>query len=396
MINYDIVVIGGGPAGASAAFTLAKHNFNVCLIDKKVFPRDKLCGAMLTKRSKKIFSEVFAQDWNSVMQGQSASVKFYDKHSLASHVENYTEFNLTYRIDFDSYLLKLAKEAGAETILGQKISSIDYSLKRIVLTDKREISYKYLIGCDGVYSFVVRTLLGKKTDYKRLSFALEIEVAKQDVNYNPDCPEIFFGIVPWGYAWIFPKGEMLTVGIGSVEVQGKELLAVFKSFMNDRFGSVPEGQISGHHIPAGDYLKEPGKGDVLLCGDAVGFVDPLTGEGLAYAMQSGYLAARAIIMDSFSTETLSALDIYKRKLGVITRNIRLSNYLKLLVLPEIMEPVFLKSLPRSKSISRLYVDLLSDEIDYRKFFNLVMLKLVKNAPRLLKLLKETGTKTDGK
>jgi geranylgeranyl reductase family protein len=396
MKYYDIVVIGGGPAGASAAITLAKYDFNVCLIDKEEFPRNKLCGAMLTKRSKKIFTSVFGTDWNSVMQGQSDSVKFYDKHSLASYVENYTEFNLTYRVDFDNYLLNLAKEAGAETILGQKISSIDYSLKRIVLSDKREISYKYLIGCDGVYSFVARTLLNKKTDFRRLSFALEIEVAKQDANYYPDCPEIFFGIVPWGYAWIFPKDEMLTVGIGSVEVQGKELLTIFRAFMNERFGVIPEGSIGGHHIPAGDFLKEPGKDDVLLCGDAAGLVDPLTGEGLAYAMQSGYLAARAIIVKSNSREDISTLEIYKRKLGVITRNIRLSNYLKLLVLPKAMERIFLKSLPRSRNIARLYVDLLSDEIDYKKFFNLVLLKLLKNAPKLRKLLKETATKTGGK
>ncbi|PIV88142.1 MAG: geranylgeranyl reductase, partial [Hydrogenophilales bacterium CG17_big_fil_post_rev_8_21_14_2_50_63_12] len=82
---------------------------------------------------------------------------------------------------------------------------------------------------------------------------------------------------------------------GGLHAKNPALKKVFHGFLAARFGSVPEGRIKGHYLPFGDYRKVPGRRNVLLCGDAAGLVDPITGEGIAFAMLSGLYAAEAII-----------------------------------------------------------------------------------------------------
>ena len=126
MHEYDVVVVGAGPAGASAAKTLASKGVTVtaCIVDKKEFPRDKLCGGLLTLRSKKVFDSVFYTSWDKVIDRKCRGVEFYYKSELLNSVSDYKDVYFTSRRNFDDFLLNLAKNEGTTLLLGHRVKSI--------------------------------------------------------------------------------------------------------------------------------------------------------------------------------------------------------------------------------------------------------------------------------
>ena len=212
-----VIIVGGGPAGSSAAYTLAKHSLDVCVIDKSSFPRDKLCGGLLTLRSKKVFSEIFDALWSEVVDFTSHGVRFFHQDKQLNSVENYSELYFTKRMVFDDYLLTLAKNSGAQSIFGNGITSIDIKKKSCVLKSGDIVTYDYLIGADGVNSRVSKEIFGKSFNKKTIAFTLEIEVDRTLVKKQISDPEIYFGVVRWGYGWVFPKKKTLTIGVGGMQ-----------------------------------------------------------------------------------------------------------------------------------------------------------------------------------
>jgi len=203
--HYSAIVIGGGPAGSSAAYTLARHGIDVCLIDKAVFPRNKLCGGLLTLRSKKIFSQVFDAPWDKAFELEANGVKFFYRETQLNSVENYSQLFFTCRIDFDDYLIKLAASKGVDLHLGDPVASIDLKHKTCRLRSGAEFTYDYLVGADGVSSIVAKTIYGSAFDKQKIALALEIEVDREKVGRLITNPEIYFGVVNWGYGWVLPK-----------------------------------------------------------------------------------------------------------------------------------------------------------------------------------------------
>ncbi|NCA71372.1 MAG: geranylgeranyl reductase family protein [Sphingobacteriia bacterium] len=362
--HHTAIVVGGGPAGSAAAYTLAQQGVDVALIDKAVFPREKLCGGLLTRRSQTIFTEVFQADWVHAHEYRAHGVRIFAGTRLLTQVEDYSELFFTHRRDFDDHLLGLARSRGAVTRLGDGLVSLDPAARVCRLRSGATLTYEYLIAADGVNSLVARAIQGRAFDPARVAFALELELERTPSDRDVTLPEIHFGVVDWGYGWVFPKRETLTVGIGGLQLKNPALKARFANFLAARFGDRPLGRIKGHHIPFGEYRKTLGAGSVLLVGDAAGFVEPITGEGIAFAMQSGHLAALAILDALRAGDPGLALRAYHARSRPITKVLDHANRLRYLIFPKTAEALLVKALPLTSSLPRRHLDLMADAISY--------------------------------
>lgn len=391
--HFDVIVVGAGPAGSATARTLADGGINVCIVDKHIFPRDKLCGGLLTLRSKKIFDEVFKTSWDSTVEVVSRGVNFFYKDRFLNSVEDYKDLHFTCRYNFDDYLLRQAEQVGTILYLGNAVKDIDINNNTLELVNKAVLTYDFVVGADGVNSIVAKTLFGKSFDKETIAFGLEMEVPITEKYKRIKNPEIYFGVVRWGYGWVFPKKKTLTVGVGGLHKKNQDLKEEFRQFLNMRFGKVPNAKIKGHYVPFGDYRDQPGKNNILLCGDATGLVEPITGEGIAFAMQSGYYAALSIMEALSKHKTMNAFDLYKKRYKKITSVLDHANILRYLIFPKTTEKIFVTVLPRTQSIPRKHMALMADELKYKEYVRFLIGKISKGVlkriiPINLSLLKK--------
>ena len=372
--KFQVVVVGGGPAGSSAAHTLSALGIKVCLIDRSVFPRDKLCGGLLTIRSKKAFQTIFNTDWSPAIQTVSKGARFYYKHKLLTSLTNYKDISFACRRDYDAFLLDLARKRGTTVIQGVQVQTINFKQSLLELSDGTIYNYDFLIGADGVNSMVAKTIYGESFNQDTVGFGLEMEVPISTETPPITEPEIYFGLLDWGYGWVFPKSKTLTAGVGGMLKRNPKMREQFESFLIQRFGRVPSTKIKGHFIPFGDFRKIPGRGNILLCGDAAGLVEPITGEGIAFAMLSGYFAAKGIKEALSTAKPLSALEYYQRRYATIADSFRQANCLRYLLFPKVCQFLFSKALPHSESIPRWHMDLMADDLSYKEYTKFLIRK----------------------
>jgi len=381
--HFSVVVIGAGPAGSAAAMTLASRGTDVCLIDKKVFPREKLCGGLLTRRSRLVFEEVFGEGWEDVVVDRAEGVRFFDKESYLSGVEHYSTLYFTRRIQFDHYLLQKATGEGVVPLLGNGVREIDPDERRVTLKNGQKISYDFLVGADGVQSIVAKKCYGESFDKKEIGFALECEVPLSNVIKAVEVPEIYFNSIEWGYAWVFPKRDTLTVGIGGLHRLNRELRKGFDSFLLQRFGEMERPEIKGHYIPFGGYRKRAAFGNVFLCGDAAGYVETVTGEGIAFAMQSGHNAAR-VILEKLKDPTVDTEALYRAYNREITLALGISRILRTFIFSKIFNRIFLAALGKSKTIGKRHLDLMAAKISYPQYLVIILKKILLSPWTMLK------------
>ncbi len=384
--HFTAVVVGGGPAGATAAYALVKKGIETCLIDKRTFPRDKLCGGLLTLRSKKAYESVFEQPWDSTIEAISCGAQFFNKGERMAHVDHHSTLYFTQRVNFDNHLFRQAKDAGANTLVGQAIKEIRPNVSEVEMDDGSIITYQYLVGADGINSTVARTIFGRAFDAKKVGFALELELDADKLPNPSAFPEIHFGIARWGYGWVFPKKSSYTLGIGGIHSLNPDLREELNRFVISRIGYLPQVKVKGHFLPFGDFRKEPGRGNILLCGDAAGLVDSITGEGIAFAIQSGREAANAIYRCVQHPAESSVLDLYKKGYQPIAAHIAKSNFYRWFIFPKPIEKLFLWVLPDASTIQKGYLDLLADEIEYGTLPSLLWLQFKKGVRKGLRFL----------
>jgi geranylgeranyl reductase family protein len=363
---FDAVVIGGGPAGSAAAFTLASANLSTCLIDKSAFPRDKLCGGLVTQRSKKIFESVFRKQWRDNLVSASSDIRFCSNGKplvTLSPIDHRTEMYFTMRIRFDAYLVDLASMAGASLKLGRKVDLIDIDRNRLALDNGEEIEFKYLIGADGVNSQVAKKLFGSSFNEATVGFGLEVEVPKEHLSVQKNVVEIDFAAARWGYGWIFPKDKTYTIGIGGIHRLNPDLKVQLASYLKIKDLDIKNYQVKGQYIPFGECRKHPGSGNVLLCGDAAGTVDPITGEGIAYAMQTGHAAGLAVV-DAHTRLARDAMTMYSQSYGKVSRSINQARRWRYLIFPAPIMKTFAWAFADAGTLQRGYLDLLAGNAEY--------------------------------
>jgi geranylgeranyl reductase family protein len=381
---FDIVVVGGGPAGSSAAYTAVRAGLHVCVIDKSVFPREKLCGGLITPRTKRLFEKVFERTWKDGLVLSSDNVSFFSDNQYLASQNGYCELYFSMRRDFDAYLLSLAEAAGASLILGAGVHTLNSNGNTITLANGERIRYKVLIGSDGVSSLVAKTLFGSSFDHNTIGFGLEVEVPRELLPSRSNTVEIDFGAATWGYGWVFPKHRTFTIGVGGIHSQNSDLKDRLKTYLALKGLNISDFKVKGQYIPFGDYRKRPGRGNILLCGDAAGVVDPITGEGIAYAIQTGHAAAHAAAASLEKGMASTAIDLYAREYAQVAAAIRQADAWRYLIFPRILRRPFAWAFADAGTLQRGYLDILAGKHDYNALYKLFGLQVAKAARKLLR------------
>ncbi len=348
----------------------------VALLDKEVFPRDKLCGGLLSGRAIKIFKDIFNEDWKPIIDYVAYGVEFYYKEQFLNKIDNYNPIYFVQRKIFDSYLVKLAERNGVEFYQETPVFSLNEGESNIIINGGRKLYGDFIIGADGVNSKISSVLFPNFFDKNKLAIGMEINVIKEKIKRKIVLPEIYFGTVRWGYGWIFPKKDVITLGVGGLLAKNQNMKLLFLNFINQICGEIPDVQLRGHYIPFGNYKNVPGKNNILLTGDAAGLVDPITGEGIALAMLSGKLAAESVLNAAKLGKPENALELYKERYKIITKQLDQANLMRHLMFSKLSEKFFVKMVSRSEGLIKNHMDLLDDRIDYKNYGNIVFKKAV--------------------
>ncbi|MFX1542746.1 MAG: NAD(P)/FAD-dependent oxidoreductase [Promethearchaeota archaeon] len=304
---YDVTVIGAGPGGSTAARYLAKQGFDVCLIDKDRFPRDKPCGGGFSTQLVEEFPYLKKRE-EEFLKGV-CHVGVLHSPNRRTVMRARVDMAVALRTDLDNAMFETALDAGTSSITGQRVKSISISnnFAKVSLDNGKEISTRVIVGADGVTSMVARsTGLNTKWSSKDVTACRVAEVpvnpATIEELYTADREYHFFanlGGVP-GYGWIFPKFETINVGLGIVADHAKGLLRHFRSFTKFlmKKGYLIEDadlrNAKGALLPTGGTISKTYARRCVLVGDSAGMVNPITGGGIAYAMKAGKLAAAVL------------------------------------------------------------------------------------------------------
>jgi geranylgeranyl reductase family protein len=362
-----VIVIGAGPAGSSCAHALATQGIRVALVDRKVFPREKLCGGLLSERARRHFVEIFGERGGPTIQRSVMGADFYAGDRYLNGAEGHRPIYFTARKEFDAYLLRLAEGAGARAFLGRELSSIGIRPVEARLRDGTVLRADFLIGADGVNSRVGRELFQRTLSKRDLALGLGIELPIEQARRMVYKPTVYFSVVRWGYGWVFPKSATLTIGVGGLLAKNPDLKRRFGEFLRLVCRSLPNVPWKGHYVPFGSCRRRPGHDHVLLIGDAAGLVEPVTGEGIAFALRSAQLAAQAVVASAAAGKPGSALGNYLPGYGEIASSFAQARRLRNLIFPALSQQIFLHLLPRSRNAIPRYLDLLAGEIDYADY-----------------------------
>jgi geranylgeranyl reductase family protein len=323
--TYDVVIVGGGPAGSTSGYILSKAGLKVIIVDKARFPRQKLCAGLLTQKTIRLICSLFNETVESLLKKEIINFEsnyfevFFRNRCIAKVHHKSMPFYYVDRSVYDNFFLQKAKEGGAEILEGEIAVSTDYRKNEVVTSGGKNLHSKHIIGADGVYSRVRKEAFFERQNsdlwQRDLATAFEVFVEKEKVR-KADCySKIFYGYVKWGYAWLFPNKDCVKIGLGGLNVKnGKTMLSSFRKFLSSLgLSNYSETRVQGHAVPYGNFLENPVRESTLFVGDAAGFADPLLGEGIYYAHKSAQLASLAIIQET--VEGKNAGTTYRKKLG---------------------------------------------------------------------------------
>lgn len=291
--DFEAVVIGAGPAGVSCAKTLQKNGISNCIIEKKQFPRNKTCGGLVSNKTISVLEEIFpkvSERLDDVALERTSKVSLVNREESSADFAVKYDFYVVERKTFDNCLLEEYKSLDGIVFENETDYSIDFSKNNIVLSDGRTIKYKYLVFADGANSTVHKFFNIKR---KSMGIGVEAYIPKQDKDFSKII--IDFGNIKNGYAWIFPAGDNVCIGLGEKYNQKDDYVGKLKEYLITFGASSEDIKIKGAFLPYGKtFSQKKTPENVLLIGDAAGFTDPIYGEGLYFAILSGKIAAESI------------------------------------------------------------------------------------------------------
>jgi geranylgeranyl reductase family protein len=346
--SHDILIVGAGPAGSTLGYLLAASGLDVLVLDKSHFPRPKLCGGVLTWKTRKVLEEVFKVPFTKgfPIEDSAEDYVIYENYKQKVFQSSPEPFYFIDREKYDATLVSLAQEKGCQFQFGQQATEIDFQSGSVktqsreimagrdeskgIDTDLRENRFegKTIVGADGVNS-VVRARLFPEMDFHRnsgLAFQIKIPVDEIKAEYRVFIPQVFLGGIRCGYGWIFPHGVNYTVGLWGLISKDKKVKEKYLDFLSHVTDVDVEklSHLPAHLGPAGNFMESPGDGNALLVGDAAGFADSLTGEGIYYAHKSAECAANAIVDYFQSGEKNVLLASYKSYLAPTIKELKIS------------------------------------------------------------------------
>jgi geranylgeranyl reductase family protein len=317
-----ILVVGAGPAGATAARALAIAGIPVRLLDRAVFPRNKPCGGGISLRILRRFPYL-ERELPRIATHTIGRLHLEGPDGASTVIESEGPAALMIRrFEFDALLVSLACEAGAELVSGVDIVGAREVRDgvRLAARDGRTFAASIVIAADGVHSVVARRL-GLNTGWPARAVALDMmeETPRSQLrDVDPSTMWVSYGCnlagrtpvkgksAPEGYAYIFPKKDHVNVGVGYVLSHYREAIGASPYDLQRQLirrlrdggrvvGESVRKNFTPFLIPVAGPLRRPGRGRVLLAGDAGGFVNGFTAEGIYYAMVSGARAASAVV-----------------------------------------------------------------------------------------------------
>jgi geranylgeranyl reductase family protein len=345
---HDVVIVGAGPSGASCAYWLADAGWDVVVVEKKVFPREKTCGDGLTPRAVRQLADMDLegalagshryQGLRAFGFGRSIDMR-WPEHP------NFPDYGYTItRHDLDGLVAGHAEAAGATLLQGTEVTApvVDEkaplagplpTLTGVTVKEKgaaatRTIKARYVVVADGSNSRVGRMLGTARRRDLPMGMALRgyYRSERHDdpfIESHLDIRDAEGNVVP-GYGWIFPMGDgRVNVGVGLLSTDQRwkglntsHLMDAFVDFAPASWGIRPEtslGPPTGGKLPMGLSVGPRAGGNVVITGDAGGAINPFNGEGIAYGYETGRLAAAAL-GHALTGEGEGALRDYDREL----------------------------------------------------------------------------------
>ncbi len=287
---YDVIIVGAGPAGGYLAYKLASRGLSVLILEKEVLPREKCCAGGITRKALEILDFEIKEVIEDSIKGYIASLEGKNKieRSFTKPV-----FETVRRSEFDYFLAKKALEKGAKIEEEKRVLGVEAndSLNR-VYTGKENFVARIVVGADGARSRVAQSVgLRKGADF---NIGIEAEIPVSLPNPYQVLIHLDFGSVPQGYGFVFPKRDCLSCGLFTIKSRVKHLKYYFYRYLEGKGFYNPQIRIRGGFIPKGGTEEDLHQKGVLLVGDAAGLADPLTGEGIFFALKSSEIAAQEI------------------------------------------------------------------------------------------------------
>ena len=320
--DADVIVVGAGPAGSLAAYTLASKGISVIVLEKNSFPRYKVCGGGLTH---KILKEI-PFDLTPVIETTIHSFRF--SHNYSNVFTRSTVDPIMYctmRGDLDNYLLKKSIEAGSMVRMGEQLISFLQDGSGVTVTTKMKSYHsRLLIGAEGASGVVSRASGLRDNVEMGLAWEAEVAASQEDINRFSETVFLDWGTFPGGYAWVFPKRDHFSIGVGGPAILSKAMLPYYDQFVKSI--SREAGYDTGNGICFLETLSKASwpipvrikkglfhNGKVMITGDGAGLGDPLTGEGIYYAVKSGKMAAETCV--DYMSGRINSLESYSGKVN---------------------------------------------------------------------------------
>lgn len=386
--EYDIIIVGAGPAGCTCAYQLAGTGLKIGILEKDIFPRDKICGDALSADVINQFSRMnpeLAQQFQKLVSKTTArGVRVFSAshQSLDVSLNNLKSSGyVARRTDFDNfYFNQLNNLPDIRIFQGHKVIEVNSFEDGVVLkTDKSTFRAQIVVGADGANSIINRKLIGKQIDKAHHMAGLR-QYFENVSGFHEDHIELHFykELVP-GYFWIFPlPNGQANVGLGMLSSTVSKKQINLKQKLQDiiqnhpnvrhRFKNAkPMESIKGFGLPIGSRKRQCSGNRFLLLGDAAGLIDPFTGEGIANAIRSGRIAAghlrKAFQLNRFDSEYNSLFDkeIYSKMWSELLMGRSLQ---KLSTYPQIFNFLINKG-NTNESVRALFTSML-DNVDIKK------------------------------